>query len=247
MSAWNIKEADNRAADSIFTFIIFCEDEASELIYLKYFETLRIKINLIPRQKSSIESVINAINHCQVNGLLVADESGKESLQNCDTQVWCVFDRDRNEVNYDKDCIAFDESITMAKSKGFGIAWSNDAFELWILLHFESIDPQVQANSHRNSYYNRLTEIFLTLHSNNQDLTRIQAEPIFQYKTFLKSRKNFSNIVLKEIVNNISLAINRAELLENFYKTTHSNHQKAPCTMMHHLVKELLLYGQKNV
>lgn len=32
----------------------------------------------------------------------------------------------------------FDEAIRTAERKGIKIAWSNDAFELWILLHFEN-------------------------------------------------------------------------------------------------------------
>ena len=48
---WNLKEDDSRTADSLPTFVIFCEDEVSESTYLKYFETSLIKVNLIERQK----------------------------------------------------------------------------------------------------------------------------------------------------------------------------------------------------
>ncbi|MDZ7878813.1 MAG: RloB family protein [Saprospiraceae bacterium] len=54
-------------------------------------------------------------------------------------QVWCVFDRDR-EPNDGKDT-AFNDSIRTANAKGIKTAWSNDDFELWILLHFEDVDP----------------------------------------------------------------------------------------------------------
>ena len=39
---WNIKKEDTRQADSKPNFIIFCEDEVSEPIYFKYFETEKI-------------------------------------------------------------------------------------------------------------------------------------------------------------------------------------------------------------
>jgi len=46
-------------------------------------------------------------------------------------QVWCVFDRDSWTVE------DFNNAIKNAKSQGFGVAYSNEAFELWYVLHFE--------------------------------------------------------------------------------------------------------------
>lgn len=68
---WNIKESDEREADSIPTFIIFCEDRVSEPVYLNYFKTEKIKINLIREQKSMMDNVLNAIHHCRINELIL--------------------------------------------------------------------------------------------------------------------------------------------------------------------------------
>jgi hypothetical protein len=47
--------------------------------------------------------------------------------------VWCVFDRDSfPESNYAR---AFD----LARTHRFHVAWSNETFELWYLLHFNYI------------------------------------------------------------------------------------------------------------
>ena len=35
---WELKVEDKRSFDTLFTFIIFCEDENSEPIYFKSFE-----------------------------------------------------------------------------------------------------------------------------------------------------------------------------------------------------------------
>jgi hypothetical protein len=44
-------------------------------------------------------------------------------------QVWCVFDKD--------DFIDYDEAINVAETNGVKVACSNQAFELWFILHFE--------------------------------------------------------------------------------------------------------------
>lgn len=46
-------------------------------------------------------------------------------------QVWVVFDRDSF------DPADFDNAISKAASDGMHCAWSNEAFELWYILHFE--------------------------------------------------------------------------------------------------------------
>lgn len=46
-------------------------------------------------------------------------------------QVWCVFDKDGFPLEN------FDNAIHQAKAAGFKVGWSNQAFEYWMLLHFE--------------------------------------------------------------------------------------------------------------
>ncbi|MCK6695825.1 MAG: RloB family protein [Thermoanaerobaculia bacterium] len=46
-------------------------------------------------------------------------------------QVWCVFDKD------DFPASDFNAAIQFAEQLGFGVAYSNQAFEYWLLLHFE--------------------------------------------------------------------------------------------------------------
>ena len=65
-------------------------------------------------------------------------------------QVWCVFDRDSFPAD------RFDNAISKVQSReheGFRVAYTNEAFELWYLLHFEYQDAAL----HRSSYEDRLT------------------------------------------------------------------------------------------
>lgn len=245
---WNIKSEYTRQADSLPTFIIFCEDEISEPIYFKYFETSLIKVNLIKNQKSKFANVRKAISYCETNELMVIKD-GLLSLQSENTQVWCVYDRDVEETNEKIKLgnIDFDEAIEIAKAKGFNVAWSNDSFELWILLHFESIDISNVLFKNRETYYERLTDIFKSLTNPNQDLVNALKHPTFSYKQDFKHENNFRNIVRTEIIGKTNDAIARAKELEKYHSAYNiPNHDKSPCTLVHHLVEELIRLGGKN-
>lgn len=77
-------------------------------------------------------------------------ESTEEIVKNSDTQydeIWCVFDMDLKKG--EKEFADFDNAIKQGQSKGYKIAYSNDAFELWFYLHYQFTDQ----NNHRTFYY----------------------------------------------------------------------------------------------
>jgi len=61
-------------------------------------------------------------------------------------RVWCVFDRDEFPSR------DFNEAIIQAKKYGVDVAYSNEAFELWYLLHFGFTDAAID----RHEYCRRL-------------------------------------------------------------------------------------------
>ena len=65
-------------------------------------------------------------------------------------EVWIVMDRDSSPP-YD-----FDNAIKSAEAKGYNVAWSNECFELWILLHFKEIHHALS----REEIYKKLSGIF---------------------------------------------------------------------------------------
>ena len=46
-------------------------------------------------------------------------------------QVWCVFDKD--------ECTDFNDAMYKAKREGIKVAYSNQAFEYWFILHYEKL------------------------------------------------------------------------------------------------------------
>jgi hypothetical protein len=236
---WDERKIDTRQEDHLTNFIIFCEDSVSECHYFKFFETSFIKVNPIPNQKSGFKHIINALSYCIDHSLDI--ENGAEK------HVWCVFDRDKN-AEVDRTTAAdvdFDESIELCRRKNINEAWSNDAFELWILLHFEDVDISQESSKSRAYYYARLDQIFKNLPNPNERLTRSLSHPTFSYKNDLKKEKNFRDIVIPELISNTKIACRRAKALYNSHEEGKPNHEKAPNTLVFKLVESLILEGKE--
>ncbi|MDY6785829.1 MAG: RloB family protein [Cyanobacteriota bacterium] len=106
-------------------FLIVCEGTATEPNYFyglsKSTDRKKFFIKIVPAGRVTLSLVKEAVK------LKEEDEEYDE--------VWCVFDRDfkaesKNQQN-------FNAAITLAQKEGIKLAISNDAFELWYLLHFE--------------------------------------------------------------------------------------------------------------
>jgi hypothetical protein len=67
-------------------------------------------------------------------------------------QVWCVFDRDFKAEN--KNQQNFNTAIDIARKNNIELAVSNDAFELWFLLHYEYYSSQ----THRTKVIETLSD-----------------------------------------------------------------------------------------
>lgn len=236
MEPWEIKIDDNRKEDSTKVFIIFCEDEAVEPAYFQLFKREGVQIKTHGNKKQHHAQVDYATEYFRKGDLLETNEQGHEVLKIDDgAQVWCVFDRDR-EPNDGKDT-PFNDSIRTANAKGIKTAWSNDDFELWILLHFEDVDPNNPDYFNRKKYYERLTQI-LKESLLDENMFKNQR---FDYYTTMKSKKNFLTHTYQLMKGSVEVAIERAEKLEAFHLANPPKppHLHCPCTKVHLLVKEL--------
>ena len=237
---WEVKTDDNRKEDSKRVFIIFCEDGAIEPAYFELFKNKEVHVSAFGNRKQHHAQVDYATEYFRKNDLLevvVVNGIAQEVLKLDDgAQTWCVFDRDK-ELNDQKDT-AFNDSIIAANSKGIKTAWSNDDFELWILLHFEDVDPDNSDYLYRAKYYERLTEIL----KKHFPLVSMFQNPKFDYYDTMKSKKKFLMYTYQLMKTNLDTAIERAKKLEKFHYTTppKPNHLHCPCTKVHLLVEELI-------
>lgn len=247
-NAWELRQDDERTADNLYTFVIFCEDEISEYYYFKWFETPLIKINIIRKQKSMLTSINKSIAYCTSNGILIF-ENNKYSIKDDGIQIWCVYDRDieSNPCQINEKDHEFNISISLAEQHDILVAWSNDAFELWILLHLMEISPEIEEAKSRTYYYEQLTDYFNNKEKPNEELEKAKSHKSFSYKKDLKSKNNFISIVRDEIIPHTYTAIKRSEKLFDFFISKPNHFEKKPCTNVHSLVKSLLEKGKKEI
>ena len=105
-------------------FLIVCEGEKTEVNYFKAFTVpKKIAVTVKGEGKNSLSLVEKAI---KIIDNLKQDDSFD--------QIWCVFDKD----NCSKE--QFNQAERLAKENNVKIAYSNEAFEIWFILHFQYLD-----------------------------------------------------------------------------------------------------------
>jgi len=179
---------------------IFSDGEKTETIY---FKAKRDEVNNRLRRKDVV------IKGTGYNTLSLVDFVLNENVDLIFDECWVVFDKDDHEED-------FDEAIKKAKAKNLNVAYSNECFELWFLLHFI---PLVSAISRKD--YNRKI---------NENLNKIIKNPSLKYK---KTFNIYPYIKEKE-----KYAIKNAENLLREYKGE-TFFKQNPSTTVHLLVESL--------
>jgi hypothetical protein len=134
----------NRKGKTRRWFLIVCEGEKIEPNYFRSFPVDKKVINLdIKGERRNTRSLVEK-----------AIELKNDSESDETDQFWCVFDRDKNPKN-PNDSQNFNSAITLARNNGLDVAYSNDAFELWYLLHFHFYNTGIS----RQDYQNMLTKL----------------------------------------------------------------------------------------
>ena len=100
-------------------FLIVCQGTKTEPNYFKQFRSSR----LTPKVKCMGLDPFSLVSYA-------IEVRAKNKYE----QTWVVFDRDRTT----KEC--FDKAIALAEKEKIQVAYSNLAFELWFLLHFEYLN-----------------------------------------------------------------------------------------------------------
>ena len=113
-----------KARETRKKFLIVCEGEKTEVNYFKAFTVPnKIEVRVKGEGKNSLSLVEKAIK--------MIDNLKKDDSFD---QIWCVFDKD----NCSKE--QFNQAERLAKENNIKIAYSNEAFEIWFILHFQYLD-----------------------------------------------------------------------------------------------------------
>lgn len=244
VSAWDIKTDDARTVETVNVFVIYCEDEVNEPLYFSSFASETLRVNAIGNQRAGHLNLQATVAKCMEAGYMEYTTVGYRLKNMVTENLWCVYDRDLESPDLTKiladNNTGWTLAINNAFTAGLKVAWSNDVFELWILLHFEEIAPAMA--QHRDYIYDRLTQIFKNLDTGS-NLKAFTAHEQFNYKGAMKKKNAFLEFVLPEIKSRTAIAIERAKVLAAAYPQATEFHQCNPCTMVHLLVNDLLANG----
>jgi RloB-like protein len=186
---YSLRKVDTREVRQ--RFLIVCEGKKTEPNYFRSFR--------VPQNVAEID-----VQGFGYNPSKLVDRAKELTEQEEYDQVWCVFDRDSWTPQ------DFNNAIESAANQGFMVAYSNEAFELWYVLHFEFLNSGIP----RDDYPQKL----------NLLLGR-------------KYKKN-SETIYDELFDKQTIAIRNAINLLKQYDP-HIPSKDNPCTTVHLLVHEL--------
>ncbi len=134
-------------------FLIVCEGERTEP---NYFDSIK---KSLPVGLVDVEIKGVGMNTRSLVGETIRLRAVREKENNREyDQVWAVFDKD----SFDKD---FNSAIQMGAQNKIDCAWSNEAFEIWYLLHFAYF-----TSGHSRDEYKELIEKHVKKVSKNPNL-----------------------------------------------------------------------------
>lgn len=181
--------------------LIVCEGEKTERYYFEAFQTNRelIKVEIFGAGKNKDSLVEYAVN--------LKKKSIKEGSY---SSVWCVFDRDADPAN-PNDKNNFNKALLLARANQIKVAYSNDAFEIWYILHFDLH----QEASKRDRYESILTELLGSRYEKSD-------------------RAMYTRLIGRQ-----STAIKNSKKLLDIYGSNHNPESNNPSTTVHLLVEFL--------
>lgn len=193
--------------------LIVCEGAKTEPLY---FEAFKADLPKGVLQNTTLEVEGEGRNTLSlIEEVIEIRKRREKAMGRPYDQVWAVFDRDSFPAQ------SFNNAIFKARDTNPGIrcAWSNEAFELWYLLHFEFF----QDAASRSQYQARL----------EQAISRRLGHRF----TYLKNDRGMYGL-LKEHGSR-SQAIAWAAALEKRHAGENFAHHN-PCTTVYKLVQELI-------
>jgi hypothetical protein len=193
-------------------FLIVCEGEKTEP---NYFESLK---DNLPRGVLDVcDFRIVGTGHNTKSLVKKAKQLRTDIEKDTNRRIdklWVVFDRD--SFTPDSFNSAIQECL---KKQDIGCAWTNEAFELWYLLHFNYYNTGIS----RGQYQKKIEESF-------------QSKGLRDY-VYQKNSTEMYKILNQ--YGSLKDAVKNAKNLEKLYAGQSDFANQNPCTMVHKLVEEL--------
>lgn len=213
-------ERPSRSRKYTYYILIVCEDERTEPDYFARYKQRFLEI--LPKETVYLRPIgsgrnsLGVVEYAKTQRDILFEESGKEI-----DQTWAVFDKDDlDKTNGNR--INFERAFYEANESNIEIAYSNECFELWFLLHFEDVDATETLP--RESIYRKL-----------EDAIKREVDPNFEYK---HGDSSIVDIIWQN--GDQQKAIIRAKGLNEYHSDNKTSPIEAnPNTLIYKLVEEL--------
>lgn len=213
-----------RSRRYVYFVLIVCEDQNTEPAYFKQFEDLFN--GLYPEETVYVKRVGTGRNSLGVLNAAIAERSRifEENNHRQIDETWVVFDKDdldKSPGNRQN----FEMAFTVANEQNINVAYSNECFELWLLLHFIDVNPNLPIA--REEIY-KMLEVAV-----NASLP--EGEDPFSYTHGAASVVEYA-----EKFGDETAAINRAVVLQAYHESnSHCPIESNPVTYVDKIVKSL--------
>lgn len=230
-------KAKKKDKSKVPDIIISCEDSVSAPAYFR-----NIVKNLIKEKKITQDSfvivpseILSGTNPSKVLERLKKYEDRNGKTYKDFQHKWIVIDRDVERVNGGGHTTEdFNVAINNAKSTkqnlNIEVAYSNDSFELWYLLHFDYITTGILRDDINTKLIKKLKE------KNPYKFSKLNKKNIKQ--------DNYVKYIFEELLEFQEDAIKNAERLLESYGNQHSPEKDNPSTTIHKLVVILKTLNQ---
>ncbi|NBC06055.1 MAG: RloB domain-containing protein [Bacteroidetes bacterium] len=118
-------------------FLIVCEDEKTEPRYFEQFKALFPPYSLFLKAVGTGRDALGVVEQALKEREALLERSNRPI-----DFTWAVFDKDDADAN-DSRRQRFARAFELAKQRQVELAYSNECFELWLLLHFQQVDMKV--------------------------------------------------------------------------------------------------------
>jgi len=186
------------------TIFILCQGEVTEY---EYFQNIKKQIRFSEKVALTIKPYHNS-NALQF--IKYAIRNFKEDINSYD-EFWVVFDKDATS-NDD-----FNKAVYLAEQSKLKVAYSNQAFEVWLIHHFQ----ELYSGLDRNDYETKLNKLLEFDYGKDEKTAKRVAETLFPK--------------IEEAIKNLENSYNKIE------KSNPANEESS--TMVYQLAKSILNYN----
>ncbi len=206
----NKRKAERKAKQMSCRILVVCEGEKTEPNYFKAFKTINNESFVY-----TVDAVGFGTNTIDV--VKTAIKLQDEALVPFDA-VWAVFDKDSFPAD------RFNAAIQLGQDKGIYVAWSNEAFELWYLLHFHYRNTPMS----RDEYKKAISD---AVNKSGQWKDK---------KPYVYAKNDKSNYAIMTQYGSLDNAIANSKKLNENFTNRRDFHTHNPCTTVHNLILQLL-------